>query len=1241
MAGYNPWGGKPANANIIVNDAAHGSKAVKITSTGFTGGYFSAVKNAQYTFSAYGKTEGNGVAWVTMNADHTTNNVNDISLEFNENTYTKKSLTIRDPRITTFRATAWKDPNPTVLYCDDMSLTIKSVTDAGNLYYYSTGDTAAAQPTMGEAKPAAYDTILVSGDTVTRNKNAYINIVEVDTDNKVVGFEAVKVLPEDSTAFAVNVVGGTADKTTAAKGETVTITATDASTFGGWTSTDGVVFANAQNATTTFVMPEKAVTVTALTTGYAYEKDFKANTQGPIWYTEYIEGGKVGLFTEWHPEWMCYVRGALTAGLDNGNNNMALIAASAGKESAFTWVAPKDGTVELSIARFAQGRSSLNESNKVGFHIQKNYKTISEDMFAHDGRRNGTSMVMRPLIVDVKKGDRISFNAFGTNSQPSDGSAFFGPEVKYTNKKAVSETNIAPQATVTVSSTASGNTIAGLTDGNISTNKKLREWKSNGTNGEWLNFAFSTSQDVSKLMFVKSANADINSDIKVSFSDGTSQTIAKADLKNTKGYVIIDLAKIVATDFVKMEFVNATSPIAMGDVQIIGDTSKVQLNTLYNLHKDKNEADYLPEQWAAFKTALAEAEAKLTSASTPEENMAAYKALEAAAAALKQVFTVTVVNGTTQTLKATEGETVTITANKTSDAFKKWASDDGVVFADETSETTTFVMPKSNVTVRAVYGIIYPAGTSFYVDSANGNDAAKGTSPSTAWKSLGKINELTLKPGDKVLLKAGSVFENQGLAPSGNGTKEAPIIIDMYNGNTVGSTAGAKPIINANGTPRTDFVRAGAISNVSYGLLVKNVSNITVNNLEISNTTGSRRLSVGALVEARGIGVMSNIHLNALDVHDVFGTYQDKDIPNGGIYFVTTDPLAGGIDATRYDDISIQNCSIVDVSRTGISVGNSHSFAYWDGQNGRIPEETKAKYGHTNVLIKNNYVKNAGGDAIVPQFCISPVTEYNISDTACKNTPAYNAYNAGVWPWRCEDAIFQYNEVFNTVVNGDGTAFDCDWNRGTVYQYNYSHDNGGGFLLICQREALESVIRYNVSQNDRRTIFLTSNPNNADIYNNTFYIGKGYSTGIDSATGKAKLTNNIFYNEGSSKSPNWGDWFTYDNNLFYGFNTTPNDPHKIIADPMFIDGGKGGSGVKGDSAIDTLTGYRLAAGSPAIDKGVVIANNGGKDYEGNPIVGTPDIGAFESNSYKVTVNNGTADKANASKGDTVTITATD
>ena len=568
--------------------------------------------------------------------------------------------------------------------------------------------------------------------------------------------------------------------------------------------------------------------------------------------------------------------------------------------------------------------------------------------------------------------------------------------------------------------------------------------------------------------------------------------------------------------------------------------------------------------------------------------------------------TVTVNGGTADKEAYLAGDTVTITADEPAadERFVKWESED-VDLADAYAASTTFVMPDKDVTVSAVFEEKRTEPATFYVDSENGDDSADGMTPETAWKTLTKVNETQLIGGDRILLKAGSVFEDQALSIKSGGTAENPIIIDMYDGDVVGAEAGERPHIKGNG--KNSFEYQG--NQISYGLHIKNASHVQVNNVEISNQGDTRKLSVGLCVEAAGCGVMQGVHINNVYIHDVNGTYEEKTLPNGGLYYVVSDHSNN----TRFDDIQVVNNIVKRVSRTGISVGMTSSTDLWDGHGGIIPQEVLDAYGHTNVLIRNNYVEEAGGDAIVPMFSIKPVIEYNISNGASQSTKHTSMYNAGIWPWRCEDAVFQYNECYGTILNGDGQAYDCDWSRGTIYQYNYSHDNEGGFILICQSEVLDSIVRYNISQNDQRCLFLTSNTHNADVYNNTFYIGEGLDTEVvEDVGGVATLKNNIFYNLGTSTTTTWGRNFSYENNLYYGYDSTPEDSRKIIADPMFTDPGTGGTGVLGDSAIDTLGGYRLQEDSPAIDAGLEIENNGGRDYFGTPLAdGKTDIGAAE------------------------------
>ena len=98
---------------------------------------------------------------------------------------------------------------------------------------------------------------------------------------------------------------------------------------------------------------------------------------------------------------------------------------------------------------------------------------------------------------------------------------------------------------------------------------------------------------------------------------------------------------------------------------------------------------------------------------------------------------------------------------------------------------------------------------------------------------------------------------------------------------------------------------------------------------------------------------------------------------------------------------------------------------------------------------------------------------------------------AAIWPWKCKDALFRYNDVTDTRLNQDGMAYDADSGDGTVYEYNYSRMNEGGCVMFCLEEAIHNTFRHNVSYDDLGgTISPASNPD-ARLEQNIFYVRDG------------------------------------------------------------------------------------------------------------------------------------------------------
>ena len=538
------------------------------------------------------------------------------------------------------------------------------------------------------------------------------------------------------------------------------------------------------------------------------------------------------------------------------------------------------------------------------------------------------------------------------------------------------------------------------------------------------------------------------------------------------------------------------------------------------------------------------------------------------------------------------------------------------------------------------------SGTTYYVSSVNGAEGNNGTSQSTPFASLLKINEITLQPGDRVLLERGSVFVDEYLHVKGSGSQEAPIIIDVY-----GDEDLPKPLIQTNGNgvwyqdygKRLDNLNHKYRGNVSTCILLYDVEYIEISNIAMTNegnyaegevyNSKSRIDRTGVAGIAENIGTVDHVYLRNLDISNVEGNVRNKHMANGGIYFLCHQPdneAATGV--SKFDDVLIEGCRLDHVNRWGIAVGYT---AYWDQftYGPTIDADVCRTYGSTNVVIRGNYLTEVGGDGITTMYCYVPVMEYNVLDGYCRDmTDAIYGPSdgglvaAGIWPWMCKTAILQYNEVYDSTPNPDGQAWDADWGDNAVYQYNYSSNNSGGAVMFCGTYACNTVFRYNISQNDLAGVLNLASSPNGEIYNNVFYIKEGVKinrSGMSGGRGNT-ISNNIFYYAGSTPADatlgNWGDiTAVWSNNIYYNYATLPDDAHAITADPLFVNPGEGpaasqASGLVYD--ISAFEGYKLQAGSPAIDAGVPIADNGGLDFFGNELDLIPDIGAYEAGTCK-------------------------
>lgn len=510
---------------------------------------------------------------------------------------------------------------------------------------------------------------------------------------------------------------------------------------------------------------------------------------------------------------------------------------------------------------------------------------------------------------------------------------------------------------------------------------------------------------------------------------------------------------------------------------------------------------------------------------------------------------------------------------------------------------------------------VYSQNKTYFV-SLDGNDNASGLSIKDAWKSLDKVSNTTFLPGDKILFESGSVWYGQ-LKLKGSGAEGNPILLSSYGGEN-------RPVINIGKAE-------GA------GIRLYNQSWWIVENMEVTSGAAPEleigRQGIVALVQGEDQHV-EHIIVRNCHIHDIWGQLggnTEYTGYNSCAILVQIQNKRGGMNNNRLNtslnDVLIENNRIERFDKCGIIVRGCKN----------------------NLNVRYNYMENLGGDGIFVGGCYRGMIEHNVAKRTCmrsgyldlKGGETWWPHTAAIWIQDAEETIMQYNAVYDTgrqPGNGDGFAYDFDFYcKRCIAQYNYSRNNHG-FLLLMNR-TFENVTRYNISENDQ-THLVQMQCDISDrnvLYNNVFYIDYGtvdldFFCGNDGSADKSKLGavyyNNIFYASGQSYfrtaystgevlsrtfdesvKPETGalDKLFYHNCYFGPWkNGIPDDPEKLVDDPLFVAPGSGGEG------LCSLKGYQLQPNSPCINTGVYVPLSGEHDFWGNPLDdGHTDFGAYE------------------------------
>lgn len=410
--------------------------------------------------------------------------------------------------------------------------------------------------------------------------------------------------------------------------------------------------------------------------------------------------------------------------------------------------------------------------------------------------------------------------------------------------------------------------------------------------------------------------------------------------------------------------------------------------------------------------------------------------------------------------------------------------------------------------------------TNYYVSTA-GSDGANGTSTSTPWQTVGKVNGFSFSTGDTISFKGGDAFSGTTLSPALTCTSGSPCTITSYGTGQATISVG---------------------SGVTHGISITNAEYLTITNLNVAGA-GATGSGLGLTVLNGGTGILvrstrtvgTKLQNITISHNRVSGFFWAIWVDSGN--FNNT----SGYDGFNNVIVSYNDCP------NNISGGISIT-GYHPGFGGSRTQLTNVYVGH-NTVTDNPGDPNSGTGGVHGSFVgdagaigVGNTTTATIEHNLLLRIAGYGGANNGltlggstaIVVTNGDGYLIQYNEIGYTgcSTHFDGSAIDLDQDtQNSEIRYNLTYWNvgpsiqlgsyGSGLITAGNR------IHHNISYNDVRgnnsggtseqgAIRIWGFTDSTDIFHNTIYIDwtpTGIASGVNFEVGSntnVRVLNNIF-----------------------------------------------------------------------------------------------------------------------------------
>lgn len=384
----------------------------------------------------------------------------------------------------------------------------------------------------------------------------------------------------------------------------------------------------------------------------------------------------------------------------------------------------------------------------------------------------------------------------------------------------------------------------------------------------------------------------------------------------------------------------------------------------------------------------------------------------------------------------------------------------------------------------------------FYV-SPDGDDDHDGLSEATAWRTLGKADQVPFRPGDRLRLKGGARFSGGLTIGAGDaGSAPKPVVIDSY------------------GTGRATIASRG-----SAGIAVYNTAGVEIRNLAIVGNAKAQGSADGISFfnDLPGGKRLNHVRITGVDV----SRFQN------GIR------LGAGPESSGFGDIRISDSAVHHNQDAGL-------VTYGPQFKAKDPRYAHEKLTITRIRAYSNPGdptaddRNTGSGIVLGSVRGSTVQQSLSYDNGAKSSALAKEGPEGIWTYDSTRVIIQNNKAYRNRTGSrvDGGGFGLDNNvSSSVLQYNLSYGNDGAGFLVYSGEPSnahkDNVVRFNYSWDDARKLSWYGGIvafgdllRNLEIYHNTVILR---SSGADrppalrlrNGMSDVAVRNNIFVTNGA------------------------------------------------------------------------------------------------------------------------------